>query len=273
MTIASDIEVLARFGRALADPIRCRILLALCQAPAHPAELADALGISRTRLSNHLACLRDCGLVVTVPVGRRTRYELADERLGHALDDLRTALGPAPAPVTPSRSGYGCWSRPPSPTTCRGDRRHHRWGYRPLHCADGFGLDSVIEVSSAAAVAWQFSGRDHAVREAREKTILRIIAAGQVRLVPRPSTSTVSGRLAGTAARSGSAYPAQRYSQRAGGTSSRPRAVASVYGRPWRSTGCPGGEAAERVPCLRRTCFRLRVWPSSVRRSGGPASR
>ncbi|MER8037165.1 cation transporter [Streptomyces hydrogenans] len=40
----------------------------------------------------------------------------------------------------------------------------------------GFGLDSVIEVSSAAAVAWQFSARDHAVREAREKTTLRIIA-------------------------------------------------------------------------------------------------
>jgi divalent metal cation (Fe/Co/Zn/Cd) transporter len=39
-----------------------------------------------------------------------------------------------------------------------------------------FGLDSVIEVSSAAAVAWQFSARDHAVREAREKTALRIIA-------------------------------------------------------------------------------------------------
>ncbi|MFB7591407.1 cation transporter [Streptomyces sp. NPDC056169] len=40
----------------------------------------------------------------------------------------------------------------------------------------GFGLDSVIEVSSAAAVAWQFSARDHAVRDAREKTTLRIIA-------------------------------------------------------------------------------------------------
>ncbi|MFD3522535.1 cation transporter [Streptomyces sp. NPDC058653] len=40
----------------------------------------------------------------------------------------------------------------------------------------GFGLDSVIEVSSAAAVAWQFSARDHALREAREKTTLRIIA-------------------------------------------------------------------------------------------------
>ncbi|MFI6035968.1 cation transporter [Streptomyces sp. NPDC051315] len=40
----------------------------------------------------------------------------------------------------------------------------------------GFGLDSVIEVSSAAAVAWQFSAREHSVREAREKTTLRIVA-------------------------------------------------------------------------------------------------
>ncbi|MDG9715373.1 cation transporter [Streptomyces sp. DH24] len=39
----------------------------------------------------------------------------------------------------------------------------------------GFGLDSVIEISSAAAVAWQFSARDHAAREARERTTLRII--------------------------------------------------------------------------------------------------
>ncbi|MFI6147408.1 ArsR/SmtB family transcription factor [Streptomyces sp. NPDC051109] len=92
LTVAPDIEVLARFGRALADPIRCRLLLALRQAPAYPSDLADQFGISRTRLSNHLACLRDCGLVVTVPDGRRTRYELADERLGHALDDLRSAV-------------------------------------------------------------------------------------------------------------------------------------------------------------------------------------
>ena len=90
--VASDVEVLARFGRALADPIRCRLMLALRQAPAYPSDLADALGVSRTRLSNHLACLRDCGLVITVPDGRRVRYELADERLGHALDDLRAAV-------------------------------------------------------------------------------------------------------------------------------------------------------------------------------------
>ncbi|MFK4690422.1 DNA-binding transcriptional ArsR family regulator [Streptomyces pristinaespiralis] len=92
LSLATGLDALTRFGRALADPIRCRILLALREAPAHPSDLADALEISRTRLSNHLACLRDCGLVVAVPDGRRTRYELADERLGHALDDLRTAV-------------------------------------------------------------------------------------------------------------------------------------------------------------------------------------
>ncbi|MFI5891813.1 cation transporter [Actinoplanes sp. NPDC051513] len=37
----------------------------------------------------------------------------------------------------------------------------------------GFGLDSVVEVSSAAAVAWQFAAPDP---EAREKTALRFIA-------------------------------------------------------------------------------------------------
>ncbi|WP_291414875.1 cation transporter [Actinophytocola sp.] len=37
----------------------------------------------------------------------------------------------------------------------------------------GFGLDSVIEVASATAVAWQFAAKDH---ETRERTALRVIA-------------------------------------------------------------------------------------------------
>jgi DNA-binding transcriptional ArsR family regulator len=109
LTVASDIDVLARFGRALADPIRCRILLALRQAPAYPADLAAAFGVSRTRLSNHLACLRDCGLAVTVPDGRRTRYELADERLGHALDHLLAAVVAVETDKTcPDAATEGC---------------------------------------------------------------------------------------------------------------------------------------------------------------------
>lgn len=40
----------------------------------------------------------------------------------------------------------------------------------------GFGLDSVIEVTSAAAVAWQFSARDDHLRQGRERVALRVIA-------------------------------------------------------------------------------------------------
>lgn len=81
-------DVLARFGHALSDPTRARLLLALRETPAYPADLAELLGVTRQNLSNHLACLRGCGLVVSVPEGRRARYELADPRLGHALGDL-----------------------------------------------------------------------------------------------------------------------------------------------------------------------------------------
>jgi DNA-binding transcriptional ArsR family regulator len=78
-------QVLARFGHALSDPVRARLLLALRERPGYPAELS---GTSRQNVSNHLACLRGCGLVVAVREGRRTRYDLADARLAHALGDL-----------------------------------------------------------------------------------------------------------------------------------------------------------------------------------------
>ncbi|MFD4259441.1 cation transporter [Streptomyces sp. NPDC058534] len=62
----------------------------------------------------------------------------------------------------------------------------------------GFGLDSVIEVSSATAVAWQFSATDHAVREARERTTLRIIAVSFFVLAAYVSVEAVRA-LAGNA--------------------------------------------------------------------------
>jgi DNA-binding transcriptional ArsR family regulator len=80
--------VLARFGYAVSDPTRSRILLALADSPAYPSDLAGSLEVSRQSMSNHLSCLRGCGLVVAIPDGRRTRYELADARLGHAIKDL-----------------------------------------------------------------------------------------------------------------------------------------------------------------------------------------
>ena len=88
MQTLTTADVLARFGHALSDPTRARLLLRLREAPGYPADLADQLGVSRQSLSNHLTCLRGCGLVVAAPEGRRQRYELADARFGHALGGL-----------------------------------------------------------------------------------------------------------------------------------------------------------------------------------------
>lgn len=88
METAAHTDALARFGHALSDPTRTRILLSLRRAPGYPSELAEQIGVTRQILSNHLACLRGCGLVVAVPEGRRSRYELADPRIAAALEDL-----------------------------------------------------------------------------------------------------------------------------------------------------------------------------------------
>nr|WP_221379328.1 metalloregulator ArsR/SmtB family transcription factor [Actinoplanes polyasparticus] len=101
-------QVLARFGHALSDPTRARLLLALRDAPGYPAELADLLGVTRQNLSNHLSCLRGCGLVVAVPEGRRTRYELADSRLRHALGDLLGLVLAVDPAACPDSETQGC---------------------------------------------------------------------------------------------------------------------------------------------------------------------
>ena len=72
----------------MADPTRRRILVMLLDGPAFPADLADSLVAGRSNISNHLACLRGCGLVVATREGRQVRYELASPRLAHALADL-----------------------------------------------------------------------------------------------------------------------------------------------------------------------------------------
>ena len=82
------LDALSRVGRALADPTRCQILLILLSGPAYPAELAATLGLTRANVSNHLTCLRGCGLIFATPEGRHVRYDLVDPALAHALSDL-----------------------------------------------------------------------------------------------------------------------------------------------------------------------------------------
>jgi DNA-binding transcriptional ArsR family regulator len=96
-TALVDFDVLARVGEALADPTRRAVLARLAVGPGYPAELAEQIGVSRSGLSNHLACLRGCGFVTATYEGRRVRYALADPAIGDLLIELSgLRLGPCP---------------------------------------------------------------------------------------------------------------------------------------------------------------------------------
>lgn len=111
LTLASRVDVMNRLGRAMADPTRSRILLSLLTGPGYPAKLARELELSRTNVSNHLACLRGCGIVVAEPEGRQTRYEIADPHLAAALTalvDVTLAVDEQVPCLDPACSVPGC---------------------------------------------------------------------------------------------------------------------------------------------------------------------
>ena len=86
--LMSLIDGLDRIGVALADPIRRRVLVDLLDGPRCPSDLAKAIGTSRSNLSNHLSCLRGCGLIAAERTGRHLHYELISEEFAGALQSL-----------------------------------------------------------------------------------------------------------------------------------------------------------------------------------------
>lgn len=115
LTIAPRLDVMNRLGRAMADPTRSRILLALLEGPSYPARLADELGLTRANVSNHLACLRGCGIVVAEPEGRQARYEIADRHIAVALTavmDVVLAVDDGRACTADTCDGLACCGVP-----------------------------------------------------------------------------------------------------------------------------------------------------------------
>jgi DNA-binding transcriptional ArsR family regulator len=81
----------ALFG-SLADPTRLAIVLELAAGPARVVDLTVGLGLAQSTVSQHLACLRDCGLVTGRPVGRSSVYTLAQPALSDLLSAAETVL-------------------------------------------------------------------------------------------------------------------------------------------------------------------------------------
>jgi DNA-binding transcriptional ArsR family regulator len=72
---------LADLFQVLASPIRLSVVRLLLDGERCVGDLIEELGIAQPRLSNHLACLRNCGLVRTRRQGNFVYYAIADPRV------------------------------------------------------------------------------------------------------------------------------------------------------------------------------------------------
>lgn len=89
----------AKLYRGLADPSRLAILETLRGGARNVGELVAATGLGQSNVSNHLACLHDCGLVAREPRGRYVFYRLSDPRVGDLLGLAEGLLGDVAAGV------------------------------------------------------------------------------------------------------------------------------------------------------------------------------
>jgi DNA-binding transcriptional ArsR family regulator len=71
--------------QVLASPIRLAVLRLLLGGDRCVGDLLVDLGIAQPRLSNHLACLRNCGLVRTRRDGTFIYYAIADPRVAELV--------------------------------------------------------------------------------------------------------------------------------------------------------------------------------------------
>ncbi|ABM14425.1 transcriptional regulator, ArsR family [Mycolicibacterium vanbaalenii PYR-1] len=62
------------------------------RTPARVVDLTGRLGLAQSTVSQHLACLRDCGLVTSQPVGRSSVYSLAQPALTNLLATAEIVL-------------------------------------------------------------------------------------------------------------------------------------------------------------------------------------
>jgi len=85
-------ELHARICRTLAHPKRLEILNLLRQGELSVSELAERMGISLANVSQHLAILRDKGVVTTRREGVSIYYRVADPRIIQACDLMRDVL-------------------------------------------------------------------------------------------------------------------------------------------------------------------------------------
>ncbi len=106
----TEAQIVAKYFRGLGDPTRVRILELLVVREQSVSELVRAVGATQPQVSNHLACLRWCGVVQSRREHRTVFYRVSDERVATMLELARSLLRDNAEHVAACRTidGDGC---------------------------------------------------------------------------------------------------------------------------------------------------------------------
>ena len=80
------LELTTKFFRALGAPSRLKVLDSLLDGEKNVGELVELVGSSQGRVSNHLACLKQCGFVNTRRDSKFVYYSIADDEVCRLLE-------------------------------------------------------------------------------------------------------------------------------------------------------------------------------------------
>jgi DNA-binding transcriptional ArsR family regulator len=86
--MTAELSAAVSLFHSLADSSRLLILRRLCAGEVRVRDLTDQLGLAQSTVSEHIACLRDCGLIVARTEGRQNFYSVA---VPEVLDVLEAA--------------------------------------------------------------------------------------------------------------------------------------------------------------------------------------
>ena len=217
------------------DRSRLSIVQHLALGEHRVVDLTRHLGLAQSTVSKHLACLLDCGIVTVRPQGRASVYALAhpaatlrpasrrrDAARASPATPWCSARGTARGPARDRpRSEQPLGDRPSTPSSSAERRRQlgrraqllagASVAYNLVEAAVavsaglvagsvalvGFGLDSIVEVSSGLVVLWQFR---HPLPETRERQALRLMAVSFFALAAYVTVESVRSLSTGHAA-------------------------------------------------------------------------
>ena len=86
------IELAAHALKAIAHPLRLKILCVIGDREACVQEIVEAVGTSQSNISQHLAILREKGVMVTRKEANRVYYRIGNERILQLIGMMREAF-------------------------------------------------------------------------------------------------------------------------------------------------------------------------------------